>query len=200
MKVRTWTYGKSTAYRTDTEEVRDFLSRLGPAIAWSQTFGYAMFVSSVGCYRYKSTGDTTHVLRPSCGEWTCEEPFRPMTNSNSVTTSMRGSVWLAACHTPFTGTDSEGVSGGVWRRNASHFGFAQTFEGWNFNAVHLDGHVGDSTWREPTVETRWRITSATSGGKVPYGWPYKKAVGQASQNDDGLVDEPVFDEAFDKNL
>jgi prepilin-type N-terminal cleavage/methylation domain-containing protein len=199
IRVRDWPYGKNTWYYPSTEKGRDRISRRGAGgyAGNGPNFGYAMFVMDVGCYEYKTTGWTNHHL-PDGGSWVCEEPYRPMTGSRSVTTSMKGSIWLAACHTAASGILAGSDSS---RRLAGHFGVAQTRQGeFRFNTAHLDGHIGDGIWQEPYIDANWLIDEPDQGGPAPYGWPYKKDVGVGGSLYDGLVEEAWFDEAFDENL
>jgi prepilin-type N-terminal cleavage/methylation domain-containing protein/prepilin-type processing-associated H-X9-DG protein len=186
IKARGWMFGSSDSNRSpcDTEQDRDYAARF-----CGGAFGYALFVSEIGCAGYRTTGWNGHVL-PSFVEsgggslsW-CEQPFRPATKSRPISTSNPGSVWLGACLLPLTGT-----SGSLWRRNVSHFGVGETVPGgFRFNVLHLDGHVHDEVWREATICTKWTI----QGQDRPYGWRFK------SSWEDGIEVIPDFVGRFDE--
>ncbi|MFC1671944.1 hypothetical protein ACFL01_02290, partial [Planctomycetota bacterium] len=183
-KVRGWAMGANavSAY-ADSEQNRDALSR------GSGVLGYEFFTHRTGCYANQTSGNTQHILGTG-GNWysECEAPFRPNTNSRNPTTSHKPSVWMAACMTP-----TNMFNDGTYRDASSHFGVRQTVPGlFRFNAVHLDGHVHDGTWKETDLTSNWLF--GTNGGH-PYGWPWKSGAG----SDAGIVDSPDFDGAFDSN-
>jgi prepilin-type N-terminal cleavage/methylation domain-containing protein len=197
IKVRNWCFGDWDARWTDTEERRDRLSRhAGESIV----FGYNMFVYSVGCYQYDTTGYIGHSTlsaAPGKNARRYEENYRHATNGNSLRSGHKPSAWLAACNPPLTGRP-RGTTTWLWRKNVSHFGMGETTPGeFRFNAVHLDGHVNASIWSEGYIadgggyhddsESFW-------GGRRPYGWPWK-----GGDRRMGIEEEASWPGAFDEN-
>jgi prepilin-type N-terminal cleavage/methylation domain-containing protein len=178
---RGWEFSTDFCIRTsaDSEKGRDYISRNHNMTS----FGYQIFLFSVGCWSYQADGLTNHVP-------TKEEPFRPRTNSRAVTTSRKPSVWLAADFPPGRRDDYIHVS---------HFGAGSGSPGvFRFNAVHLDGHVHDDIWGDPDVSgldntsfgMGWLFGTRYKVEMHPYGW---------DMIDREIVKEPWLKGAFDEN-
>jgi len=180
VRLRNWQFNYCGGYYpSDTDEDRDLLVRfLG-------TFGYSLFVRSVGCDT-RTLGHIFQTRVSSDGTWsggTLEEPFRWQTKSTCVRTSHVPSVWLASDLPPST-TD---------RKYPSHFGAKTSFGGgsFRFNVLHIDGHVDDSQWREPYILKSWRGLPQGGYGRI-YGWTWE-GTGTAREFN------TLFAGAFDKN-
>jgi prepilin-type N-terminal cleavage/methylation domain-containing protein len=205
VKLRGWAFGRNEHQPCATEKQRDQLTRYKSRGSYGAIkLGYAFFTGHVGCgyYHARDTSKSWHVLRdggydppppapPAQTTYTgSEEPYRWTTNSRDVTTSGQPSIWLAACHTPVVGIPA---TGWVSRRNVSHFGATAAAPGqFNFNVVHLDGHVNDSVWQESFTAKGWGIKESTTR---PYGW---------GQRNPGIPKYGVkltsgFEGAFDRN-
>lgn len=111
------------------------------------------------------------------------------------------SSWVAACLPPITGRASCPNEGTIaYRRNLSHFSTPLTIPGdFRFNALHLDGHVDDSIWRETQIGA---IDWLVNGPKLSiefynhaYGWEWPSATRSA-----GWEKDPEFDGRFDEDL
>jgi prepilin-type N-terminal cleavage/methylation domain-containing protein len=177
-----------------TEQGRDLNTRM------TGSFGYGVFLHSVGCRQYQTTRWKNHVSPeyramyglPGGNEdiWRSEEPFRWNTNSRAMTTAHKPSVWLAA----------DWVTG-KWstKELVGHFGVCGTIEGeFRFNVVHLDGHVDDMFWKEPvgaSLYRGWRVPEVDWGR--PYGWLYYN--GSTTGIGGSIKKEPYVDGAFDEN-
>jgi len=195
LKVRNWGLGYgSFTWWTGEEGDRDSMARS------SGVFGYHLFIHSVGCWKYQSEGCVRHVLGwrnktcPHCGQdcengYRCNEPIRWATKKSPVPlTSHLPSIWLAACHTPLVEWND------LTRNYRSHFGAGQTLQGeWRFNVLHLDGHVHESPWREPSIEDEW----IGAERDFPYGWrsPAPTSIDQIY----GISQDPFIPGAFDRN-
>jgi prepilin-type N-terminal cleavage/methylation domain-containing protein len=165
-------------------------------------FGYELFVHSIGCARFEETGYQDHTISyyRTDGQWknswwAMHRPFRWTTRNRHPRASNPASVWLASCHVPMTEYRN------IERDFRSHFGIRQTYtEGFRFNVLHIDGHVHDDTWKEPItpgtsgIHTAWRANRGH-----PYGWPWKVWETSVNGTDNGIVENPVIDGAFDRN-
>ncbi len=195
--LRDWGFGNGEPLRrTGTEEQRSSATRNGCF------FGYRFFIHRVGCPRNRAQPSFVDHTFPNGNWWVDGEmPLRPATNSSTPTTSHKPSVWLAACHPPITGRaniPNDGLA--AYRRNVSHFGVTLTVPGeYKFNVIHLDGHVGDSLWKEVQVGAiDWVVGGTILNSDFwchPYGWEWitgKEWLGWSKQAD--------FDGAFDDNI
>ncbi len=164
-------------------------------------FGYELFVHSVGCGRFQATGDQSHTISAYRTDgvwknnwWTCERPFRWTTRHNQPRASHQGSVWVASCMVPLN------LYRNINRDFRTHFGVHQTITGsFRYNVLHMDGHVHDDVWKESITSGVSGITQQWAVNGTPYGWPWK--VWETSNNgtDNGIVEEPVIEGAFDRN-
>jgi prepilin-type N-terminal cleavage/methylation domain-containing protein len=202
--ARSWQYGAyDPLWGVDSEQERDERSRRKTAGGHASRYlshGYAFFTGDVGCeaYQNRDYSKDWHVMRYGYDPppdkyddyYDSEEPFRWNTRNRDVTTSCKPSVWLAACHVPIVGQP-----GGSWayRRNAGHFGgTAGTLGSFWFNILHLDGHIDDSSWREPySSPGGWSVTDGT---RRSYGWRWK-----GPNNNYGLELNPGIELQFDEN-
>jgi len=174
---------------------RDILSRNRDG-----KLGYAIFLGTVGCPRYRQEGSKVHWI--SGGGYggdsngtSAEYPLRPMARNAPVQAAAKPSCWIAACLTPVR------EYGGFEYDFRSHFGLRQAVPGgFRFNVVHLDGHVDDSVWKEPDVSTEWTTADPdyAGRGRRPYGWGYKP--GGGTYQTEGIEDEPQWKGAFDTNM
>jgi len=193
--VRDWMWsGYNGAPSCGTEKARDENTRR------NKGFGYALFLNSVGCWKYQTTGDKTHYSQYYGGDggWLdTGEPFRWNTKNRAVRTSHKPSVWLAACKEPADNI----LYKSVYWTYVSHFGVKRAAPGeFRFNAVHLDGH--DSIWKEPqigsdswaTIVRDWLFPGEKGG---PYGWPHVIPAGQPGKVY-GAHKEPWIDDALDE--
>jgi hypothetical protein len=128
-----------------------------------------VFLSSVGCHKYKTEGWMDHAT----GNWLKAEEFmRWNTKHRAVHTSHKPSVWLAACKEPAL----EQPFKGTYYTYVSHFGTVQAAtDVFRFNVVHLDGHVHDAAWKSPQIGSGdWacfgRDWLYPSEHGHPYGW------------------------------
>jgi prepilin-type N-terminal cleavage/methylation domain-containing protein len=204
VKVKNWgpwggggvmTHGGHDVY-VGRECCRDYMFRARGC------FGYELFVHSVGCGLYEDTGDQSHTISAYRTDgvwknnwWTCHRPFRWTTRSRHPRASHPGSVWIASCLVPLT------LHRNINRDFRSHFGIRQTVTGsFRFNVLHMDGHVHDDVWNEPVtpgttgIYTAWRANRGH-----PYGWPWKCWETSVNGTDQGIVEEPVLEGAFDRN-
>ncbi len=196
IKVRDWGFGMGAPlYRAGTEQVRDARMRTVGIM------GYSFFIYPTGCYAYQTTGRGEHVFgHPdnNAGPAYTEEPYRPATRHRNIMTSNKPSVWMATCLPP---VDTRSW-GGSWapRINSSHFGATQALLGvFEFNAVHLDGHVDDGPfqecWRQSSDEAgAWTSWMGGNYSGHPYGWAYKD-----NNGNNGISETASFDGAFDQN-
>jgi prepilin-type N-terminal cleavage/methylation domain-containing protein len=209
LKVRAWEYQKyeDDLFRADTEKNRDRLARYRGIGNWrGRTLGYALFTGEIGCepYRARDWSKGWHVLPhgydpppAKTDGWTyqAEEPFRPNANSRDITTSFKPSVWLAACHSPVVGTPD----GWAYRESLSHFGAGNPTPGeFQFNVLHLDGHVHDSVWQEVLAGPGSYVVYTPEVGSNrcrPYGWQWR----DPTDDDYGVEPTPGFRGAFDLN-
>jgi hypothetical protein len=84
------------------------------------------------------------------------------------------------------------------RNYTSHFGPRRTIHGeFRYNVLHIGGYVTDDLWKDVHVTPEWGVwTSSVNGlGNYPYGWPWKNGSG----SDAGIVDEPDFEGAYDRD-
>jgi prepilin-type N-terminal cleavage/methylation domain-containing protein len=166
-----------------SEQERDRLTRRNMVI------GYAMYTHTTGCTMNRSD----HMLPATGSTNLTEAPFRPYTKSRTIATAHKPSAWVATCLTPLH-------TYGYERQFRSHFGYRETVPGgFRFNIGHLDGHVDDTVWKDLPDGLRTHLI--TDSKSRPYGWPYKYRWygGGGWAWVDGIVEEPVFDGAFDCN-
>jgi prepilin-type N-terminal cleavage/methylation domain-containing protein len=169
VKKRDWLYcawlwsGSSYRWYMGEERARDRMFR------GKGTMGYSVFLTSVGCWKYKTEGWTDHAT----GNWLRnEEHMRWNTNHQHVRTSHKPSVWLAACKEPAL----EQPFKSNYYTYVSHFGAVQAAaQAFRFNVVHLDGHVHDATWKAPQIgSSNWadflRDWLYPGEHGHPYGW------------------------------
>jgi prepilin-type N-terminal cleavage/methylation domain-containing protein len=167
---------------------RDLLTRL------ENIMGYAFFLSTVGCGRRIASGYPNHQLSGIVpggvfGANGAEGPLRPNARSRTLHTAANPSCWIGACLTPARFYGAEHFF-------SSHFGFRDTVPGaWRFNAVHLDGHVDDTVWKEENVSGSWLVED---DHYRPFGWQWRDDGG--TWHTTGLKDEVKWDGAFDTNL
>jgi hypothetical protein len=182
-----------------TEQERDKITR------YLGNFGYALFLHEVGCEMYRKERQSYHVYRPYAAEygvaadgdnWRAATPCRWNTNSVAVNSSHKPSVWLGVDWLP-----GRNNWNGHDRTHVTHFGVRDAAIGmFRFNVAHLDGHVNDSTWKEPLsggIYWQWRMPRKDWGR--PYGWPY---IGKplSNQSIGGPIEKtPAIEGAFDEN-
>jgi prepilin-type N-terminal cleavage/methylation domain-containing protein len=167
-------------HHAGTEKGRDENSRR------KGNFGYSLFIHTIGCTVDKSS----HIAPASggTGNWNgSEEHFRwAAKGADALHTAQKPSVWLAAC-TPAQIKNSS-------FRHVSHFGATSAALGmFDFNVVHMDGHVDDSQWKSWWQTGNWDYMWQTGCWGFPYG--YEQTSGPY-----GCEKEPAFDGAFDDNL
>jgi prepilin-type N-terminal cleavage/methylation domain-containing protein len=170
-----------------TEQSRDSLVRA------RGTFGYSLFVHPVGCEK----GVSTHISLKHGGSGTWngpEDPFRWATRNRSLSTSHKPSAWAAACIEL-----GNGASGPSPNDRISHFGSRSSVAGlFNFNVVHLDGHVDDSMWKSEYSgddnSNQWMLRH------IDWGVPYGYALLSGFYTEHSIAKEPYFEGAFDDNL
>jgi hypothetical protein len=189
IKVRDWAYCSNNDFYSGTEKARDEMSRR------RGFFGYRFFLFSIGCHYYQTGGAPAHVLSGFGGTGTSansDEPFRPATKSRTMRSDHLPSAWIAVGHTPIVGVPQSCYDGKMkFRRNVSHFGATHTTMGiFKFNALHIDGHVGDTTWSMPDKAGDWLFGGWWS---YPYGWRWK------ADKNYGIEKMPDIDERFDDN-
>jgi prepilin-type N-terminal cleavage/methylation domain-containing protein len=166
------------------------------------TWGYALFIHTVGCAEYEETKTFWDHTQPKwappgegCDWWQGERPFRWTTKSRQPHTSNQGSVWLGACSIPLKHWGQD-------RNYTSHFGVRQTVTGeFRYNVMHLDGHVHDDVWKESVTPGKSPIVNHWAADpNYPYGWPWNDyETGGTGGNYEGIVEDPVFPGAFDRN-
>jgi len=196
-KVREWPWmGYNGAPDCGTEKGRDENARR------QMSFGYTLFLMSVGCWQYQTTGDKAHYSSyyGGSGGWTdTGEPFRWNTRNRAVHSTHKPSVWLAACKEPARSV----LYKGTYWTYVSHFGETQAAAGkFRFNVLHLDGHVHDSVWKEPqigssswaTIGRDWLFPGEKGG---PYGWPHVIPPGQLGKVY-GAHKTPWLEDALDE--
>ncbi len=205
-KVRNWggwTSGGDTMLdgvicKAGTEKERDHLSRrIG-------LFGYSFFVGSINCNKYLNDRSWDgHILQGFGGDaspmWAEGPNCRPGTNNRPMITSSHPAAWVATCLPVNNGYGGFYFTG--------HFGATWTREGkFQFNILHLDGHIDASVWKEPYQSVnstngdnpggQWVVYSWESGwGQKhrPYGWL------RQSPDNLGCRTTPMFEGAFDQN-
>jgi prepilin-type N-terminal cleavage/methylation domain-containing protein len=181
--VRGWTYEQHLNITTvDTEKNRDLQSR------YEGAFGYAMFITTVGCAQDTPSHTVATATTPyGTASVHAEQPNRPMTRSRQPHTSNPPSVWLAADMVPFDGRP-------VRKHVPGHFGSMKMWPDFRFNAVHMDGHVHDDTGKDFDMDFSgswdhcWFIAWPSGHLDRAYGW--KLASGKYGT---------IFQGAFDMN-
>jgi prepilin-type N-terminal cleavage/methylation domain-containing protein len=200
VKNRNWNFSWLDQHGwAGTEKERDKIVR------YLGNFGYALFLHEVGCAMYRKERKSYHVYPAYAAEygvaadgdsWRSATPCRWNTNSVAVNSSHKPSVWLGADWLPGQRSWS-----GHDRTYTGHFGTRHASTGmFRFNVAHLDGHVNDSSWKEPltgSIYRQWRMPNVDWGR--PYGWPY---IGKSLSNTSigGAIEKaPAIEGAFDEN-
>jgi prepilin-type N-terminal cleavage/methylation domain-containing protein len=184
--VRDWNMRVyDVGYRAGTERGRDDNSR------GKGNLGYSLFIYSMGCM----AKNTDHIAPAQGGTgWGdgrgAEEPFRwAAKGSPAMHTSRQPSSWLAACIPPAVFW----AYSHTYKSHVSHFGARSASLGtFNFNVVHMDGHVDDSLWKSWWQSGGGNSMWQDGGWGLPYG--YQKTTPY------GCEQTPEFKGAFDDNL
>jgi prepilin-type processing-associated H-X9-DG protein len=89
--------------------------------------------------------------------------------------------------------------GWAYRESLSHFGAGNPTPGeFQFNVLHLDGHVHDSVWQEVLAGPGSYVVYTPEVGSNrcrPYGWQWR----DPTDDDYGVEPTPGFRGAFDLN-
>ena len=159
-------FGVTSPTVVDTAKARDFQTRKMGG------YGYAIFLSTVGC----DTNTPAHITPTAATPYGTannsyqEAPYRPMTRQKQPHGASPPSVWIAADIVPYE------ISTKPWNFSPGHFGGRSAWPGFRFNAVHIDGHVHGAEGEdfEFTRMSHWRVTGPCwpDYGRA-YGWRFK---------------------------